>query len=59
MQTLTNPTALALSHDNKSLYVVTTHGRVAGFDRAADGTLSFNDSSNLGASTPALSGRWR
>ncbi|MDP9135958.1 MAG: Ig-like domain-containing protein [Actinomycetota bacterium] len=41
------PTALAMSADGKSLYLVTEQGRLTSMNRAADGTLAFNDSSNL------------
>lgn len=41
------PTALAMSGDGKNLYLVTEQGRLASMNRAADGTLTFNDSGNL------------
>jgi WD40 repeat protein len=41
------PTAMAVSADGKSLYLVTEQGRLASMNRAADGTLAFNDSGNL------------
>jgi 6-phosphogluconolactonase (cycloisomerase 2 family) len=41
------PTAMAMSADGQNLYLVTQQGRVASMNRAADGTLAFNDSSNL------------
>jgi WD40 repeat protein len=44
---LTNPTAMAISGDGKSLYVVSNQGRLGSFNRASDGGLTFNDSSNL------------
>jgi len=47
LSSFNGPTALAMSADSKSLYLVTEQGRLASMNRAADGTLTFNDSSNL------------
>jgi 6-phosphogluconolactonase (cycloisomerase 2 family) len=47
LQAFNGPTALAMSADGNNLYLVTEQGRLTSMNRAADGTLAFNSSSNL------------
>jgi hypothetical protein len=52
---LTTPTALAASPDGLNLYVVTNSGRLTSFNRAADGSLAYNDTSNYSGTGATLS----
>ena len=46
------PQGLAVSPDNKSLYTVTNSGRLTSFNRASDGSLTFNDHSPYSSGPP-------
>jgi Bacterial Ig domain/Lactonase, 7-bladed beta-propeller len=52
--TMDSPNAIAASSDNKTIYVVTTSGRITGFNRASDGSLTFNDASFYTSQGPLL-----
>jgi DNA-binding beta-propeller fold protein YncE len=44
---LDGPAAVAVSPDGANVYVATASGHLTGFNRASDGTLSFNDSHSV------------
>lgn len=52
--TLDGPTAIAISPDGQQVYVVTTSGRLTGFNRLADGSLTLNNSGNYCGSGSTL-----